>query len=38
MIRVICIGLVLGVGSFFIISVLVAHNGIGGRMLGFIGK
>ena len=37
-IRVIYIGLVLGVGSFFIISVLVGHNGIRGRMLGFIGK
>ena len=38
MIHVICIGLVLGVGSFFIVSILVGHNGIGGRMLGFIGK
>lgn len=38
MIRVICIGLVLGVGNFFIVSVLVGRNGIGGRMLGFIGR
>lgn len=38
MIRVICIGLVLGVENFFIISVLVGRNGIGGRMLGFIGR
>lgn len=36
--RVIYIGPVLGVGNFFIISALVGRNGIGGRMLGFIGK
>lgn len=35
-IHVICIGLVLGVKNFFIISVLVDRSGIGGRMLGFI--
>lgn len=34
---VICIGLVLVGGSFFIRDVLVDHIGIGGRMLGFIG-
>ena len=38
MIHVICIELVLGAGSFFIVSVLVDHSGIGGRMLGFTGK
>lgn len=38
MIRVICIGLVLVVGNFFIVSVLVGHSGIGGRMLGSIGR
>lgn len=37
-IRVICIVLVLGVGSFFIIGVLVGRSGIGDRMLGFIGR
>lgn len=36
MIRVTCIGLVLGVENFFIIGVLVGHSGIEGRMLGFI--
>ena len=32
------IGLVLGVGYFFIVAVLVDHNGIRDRMLEFIGK
>ena len=36
MIRVICIRLVSGVRSFFIINVLIGHNGIEDRMLGFI--
>lgn len=35
-IHVICIGLVLRVRNFFIGDVLVGHNGIEGRMLGFI--
>ena len=38
MIRVICIRLVSGVRSFFIINVLIGHNGIEDRMLGFIEK
>ena len=38
MIRVTYIRLVLGVGNFFIVVVLVDHNGIGDRMLEFIGK
>ncbi|MDL1310935.1 hypothetical protein PSU14_21145, partial [Yersinia pestis] len=33
---VICIRLVLVVGSFFIVGVLVGHSGIVGMMLGFI--
>lgn len=37
MIRVICIGLVLGAGNFFIVGVSVGHSGIEDRMLGFIG-
>ena len=35
---VICIGLGLEGGSFFIVSVLVGHSGIVGKMLGFIGR
>lgn len=35
-IHVICIGLVLGVGNFFIVSVLIGRSGIEDRMLGFI--
>ena len=38
MIHVICIGLVLEVGSFFRVSVLVGHTEIEGRMLESIGK
>lgn len=38
MIRVIYIGLMLGVGSFFIVNVLVGRSGIEGRMLEFIGR
>lgn len=37
-IHVIYIGLMLGVGNFFIVNVLVGHSGIEGRMLEFIGK
>ena len=36
--HVIYIGLVLGVRNIFIVGVLVGHNGIGGKMLGFIGS
>ena len=36
MIHVICIGLMLGVKNFFIVGVLVGHNGIEDKMLGFI--
>lgn len=36
--RVICIRLVLGVGSFFIVGVLVGHSEIEDRMLEFIGR
>jgi len=35
-IRVICIGLVSEVSSFFIVNVFIGHNGIEDRMLRFI--
>lgn len=35
-IHVICIGLVSRVKNFFIVGVLVGHNGIEDKMLGFI--
>ena len=37
-IRVTCTGLVSEVENFFIVSVLVGHSEIEGRMLGFIGR